>query len=406
MSKKLLLIFLSVLCIAVAFTATACKKAKPGVTATEIRIGQWGPQTGPAALWGAVGRGTDCYFKMINDEGGINGRKLVYFLRDDGYQPAQTKAEVKKLVEGEGVFAFVGGVGTATGMAVKDYLEDNKIPWVSPSTGSTHWAYPPSKYCFATYPLYCHEAAVMVDYAVNTLKKTKIAIFYQNDDYGKLGVYGAELTLKKHNLKFVEKVSAEIVDTDLSSQALKLKASGAEVVLLFILPKHGAIMLGTAAKIGFKPQFMTSSTLSDNPLMMKITKGLWKDMIVCRFYSSPFSNHPELVKRRAAWKKYAPQEQWGTFFAAGFLFAETLVEGIKRCGKDVTPDNFVKAMETLNDWKGGTAAPMTFTPTQRQGTNAVYLSKVQSVNDMDDIKLTDWITADLDINEVLKMEGR
>ena len=128
--------------------------AERGVTDTEIRIGQWGPQTGPAALWGAVARGTGCYFDMINAEGGIHGRKIKYFLRDDGYMPPRTKAIAKELLEDKKVFAFAGGVGTSTGMAVKKYLNKKKVPWVGPATGSTHWAYPPTKYLFAVYPLY------------------------------------------------------------------------------------------------------------------------------------------------------------------------------------------------------------------------------------------------------------
>ncbi|MDQ7053139.1 MAG: ABC transporter substrate-binding protein [candidate division KSB1 bacterium] len=112
------------------------KKGQRGVTDTEIVIGQWGPQTGPAALWGAVARGTAAYFKMINEEeGGIHGRKIRYIYRDDAYQPAKTKAVVKEMVENEGVFAFVGGVGTAPGMAVKDYLVQNKVPWVGTGFG-------------------------------------------------------------------------------------------------------------------------------------------------------------------------------------------------------------------------------------------------------------------------------
>ena len=116
-----------------------------GVTDNEIKIGQWGPQTGPAALWGAVARGTGVYFKLINDEGGINGRKITYFMRDDGYQPNRTKAIAKELYENEGVFGFACGVGTSPGMAVMPYIEENGIPWVGMATGSTHWAYPPKK---------------------------------------------------------------------------------------------------------------------------------------------------------------------------------------------------------------------------------------------------------------------
>jgi len=114
--------------LAMIFALTATVSAEEGVTDTEIHIGQWGPQTGPAAAWGSVARGTDAYFKMINAEGGINGRKIIYHMFDDGYNPAKTRAGVKELQEGIGMFAWVGGVGTAPGMAVKDYLMERKIP--------------------------------------------------------------------------------------------------------------------------------------------------------------------------------------------------------------------------------------------------------------------------------------
>jgi ABC-type branched-subunit amino acid transport system substrate-binding protein len=145
--------------------------AQRGVTDTEIRIGQWGPQTGPAALWGAVARGTGCYFDMINAEGGIHGRKITYFLRDDGYMAPRTKAIAKELVDDKQIFAFASGVGTANGMAVKKYLNNKRVPWVGPATGSTHFAFPPTKYLFALYPLYIDEASILINYAVKVMGK-------------------------------------------------------------------------------------------------------------------------------------------------------------------------------------------------------------------------------------------
>ena len=120
--------------------------AEEGVTDKTIHIGQWGPQTGPAAPWGSVARGTGIYFKMINDEVGIHGRKIAYHMFDDGYNPAKTKAGVKQLQENIGMFAWAGGVGTAPGLAVKDYLMERKIPWVGPLAGSLHWISPPQNY--------------------------------------------------------------------------------------------------------------------------------------------------------------------------------------------------------------------------------------------------------------------
>jgi len=246
MGKKMVIMMLAfalAICLAIAPRAMAQR----GVTDTEIRIGQWGPQTGPAALWGAVARGTGCYFDMINAEGGIHGRKIKYFLRDDGYMPPRTKAIAKELVEDKQVFSFAGGVGTATGMAVKKYLHKKKVPWVGPATGSTHWAFPPTKYLFADYPLYIDEATILIDYAIKTMGKKRIAFFYQNDDYGKEGLIGAQMALEKHGMKLVAEVSVEPLDTDLSSHCMKLKAANPDCVLTWLLPKHGAIILGPQA---------------------------------------------------------------------------------------------------------------------------------------------------------------
>jgi ABC-type branched-subunit amino acid transport system substrate-binding protein len=350
-------------------------KGVPGVTDDTIVIGQWGPQTGPAALWGAVARGTDCYFKMISEEGGIHGRKLKLLLRDDGYQPPRTKAAVKEMIN-HGVFAFVGGVGTATGMAVLDDIMEEKIPWVGMATGSSHWAYPLKRNIFATYPNYIDEAYILTQYAVETLDKKRIAFFYQNDDYGKEGLRGAEKYLKQKGMALTASVPVEMLDTDLSSHAIKLKASGADAVILWILPKHGAIMLGTAAKLGFQPQWLTSSTLSDYQLMWSITKGLWNGMIFGNFGLLPDSDHPVMLKYRKAYETYrlSEQERWGIFFYAGFLFAEPLVEGIRRAGRDLTREKLVESMETLKDFQG-ISGPITFTKDDHQGLKSVFLSK-------------------------------
>ena len=200
--KKRIFYFIVVI-FAVCFSLSLNAAAEEGITDTEIHIGQWGPQTGPAAPWGAVARGTDAYFKMINAEGGIHGRKIIHHYFDDAYNPAKTMAGVKQLQEDVGIFAWVSGVGTAPGMAVEPYLMERKIPWISPSTGSAHWVDPPKKYLFALYPLYSGDAQVLVSYAVNQLGLKKIAITYQNDDYGKLGLVGAQKQMTKHGLKMV-----------------------------------------------------------------------------------------------------------------------------------------------------------------------------------------------------------
>jgi ABC-type branched-subunit amino acid transport system substrate-binding protein len=369
--------------------APALAQKVRGVTDTEILVGQWGPQTGPAAPWGAVARGTDLLCKIINEEGGIHGRKIKYFLRDDSYQPAKTKAIAKEFVEQIGVFGVVSGVGVATGMTARDYLMENKVIWVGPASGVYEWIHPIQKYLFAIYPLYDDEAFNMTGYLYEKLGFKKIAMFYQNDDYGKQGMMGVERYLLRKNIKLAEKITAEVTDRDLSTHALKLKNSGAEAVIMWTNPQGAALLLAETAKIGFKPQWATSNSLSDSALMMQITRGLWVGMITSFFGELPDSNHPLMVKYRDWHKKLTPQERWGVFYYAGIIFAEPFIEGLKRAGRDLTPDTFVKAMETMKDFQG-IGPPVTFAGKKdRQGGNHVFYGKVKPDGNIE--KLTDWM---------------
>ena len=386
--KTLVFLCVAILGIFLMSTPGSAQKVR-GVTDTEILIGQWGPQTGPAAPWGAVARGTDLLCKIVNEEGGIHGRKLKYFLRDDSYQPAKTKAIAKEFVEQIGVFAVASGVGVATGMTARDYLMENKVIWVGPATGVYEWITPVQKYLFAVFPLYDDEAYNLTGYLYEKLGLKKVAVFYQNDDYGKQGLQGVERYLLRKKISLVAKISAEVTDRDLSTHALKLKNSGAEAVIMWTNPTGAALILAETAKIGFKPQWATSDTLSDAALMMQITKGLWGGMIHGNFGELPDSKHPLMVKYRDWHKKLAPQERWGTFYYAGILFAEPLIEGLRRAGRNLTVDTFVKAMETIKDFQG-IGPPINYSnPNDRQGGKHVFYGKVKPDGTVE--KLTDWI---------------
>jgi len=388
MSKRTL-VFLSLLILTISLMSTPAFAQKVrGVTDNEILVGQWGPQTGPAAAWGAVARGTDLLFKIVNEEGGINGRKFKYFLRDDGYQPAKTKAIAKEFVEDIGVFTVIGGVGVATGMTARDYLMENQVFWFAPVTGVYEWIRPFQKYLFAVYPLYDDEAYNLTDYLYEKLGLKKIAMFYQNDDYGKQGVMGVERYLKDKKIDLVAKVSAEMTDRDLSTHALKLKESGAQAVIMWTMPTHGALILGETAKIGFKPQWATSNTLSDATWMLQVTKGLWAGMIHSNFVELPDSNLPLMVKYREWHKKLAPQERFGVFYLAGLVFAEPFIEGVRRAGKNLNNDTLMKALEGINDFKG-IGGPINYSPTERQGAKHVFYGKVKPDGNIE--RITDWV---------------
>ncbi len=395
MKKRILVSAL--ISVAMIFALTFAASAEEGVTDTEIHIGQWGPQTGPAAAWGSVARGTDAYFKMINAAGGINGRKLIHHMFDDGYNPAKTRAGVKELQEGIGMFAWVSGVGTAPGMAVKDYLMKRKIPWIGPSSGSLHWVTPPEKYLFTVYPMYATEARILCRHAIEKMGKKKIAIIYQNDDYGKNGVLGAKKELAKHGMKLVAEVAVEVKEGDLKPHIMKLKKSGADAVLLWTSVKHAVMTVGISAAMKFHPQFLSTSTCSDFPFMMHISKGLWKGVIAATFADLPDSDNPLMKKYKAeAFDKFAGKdERWGLFFYAGIAFAEPLVEAIKRCGKDLTREKLVSVLESFKNFQGisGQISYEPFDPqkvSSRMGQNQAFL--VQCLDGGKAKKLSDWIT--------------
>jgi ABC-type branched-subunit amino acid transport system substrate-binding protein len=383
-----------------------------GVTDTEIHIGQWGPQTGPAAAWGAVARGTDAYFKMINDEGGINGRKLVHHYFDDAYNPAKTKAGVKQLQEDIGMFAWVSGVGTAPGLAVEDYLMEKKIPWISPSTGSAHWVDPPKKYLFALYPLYSGDAQILVRYAVEDLGLKRLAVTYQNDDYGKLGLVGAKKQMTKEGMQLVAEIPVNVADTDMKPHVMELKKANADAVIMFVTPGHVARLLGTGKAMQFEPKWMTTTTCADFPLMMYITKGLYAGTIAASFgMMSPAQvgignledmNNPSLPLmqkyKKDAFEKYAAKdERWGMTFAAGIAYAEPLVEALKRSGRDLTQEKLVKQLELLTNFQGimGRVNYKPFQaddPLTRLGQREVFL--VECMPDGKAKILSDWIQTD------------
>lgn len=364
----------------------------PGFDKKEIRIAQWGPQTGPAAPWGSVARGSDLLFQLVNEEGGIHGRKIKYFIRDDQYNPAQTKAVVKELVERRGVFAFVGGVGAACGMAVKDYLAEHKVIWVGPSTAINEYVFPVNPYLFGIYPLYQDEASILTRYAVEKLGAKKIGFLYQNDAYGKDGLAGCKQRLQSYDMTLVEEVPVEPSEKDLSSQLLRLKNSGAEAVFMWVNPTTAVITLKTSATIGFKPQWFSSDTLSDYPLMDTLTGGLWEGVITGAFGMPPLSDHPLMVKYREAVKRFAPEERWGTFYLAGTLYAEPLVEALKRVGPDLSIEACLNELNNIRNFQG-IGPVINWYPDQHQGTDSIQIQ--QSGPKGSYILLQDWESNEL-----------
>lgn len=335
----------------------------PGFDEKEIRIGQWGPQTGPAAPWGAVARGTKLYFDMINEEGGIHGRTIRYFIRDDQYNPSQTMAAVRDLVDRQGIFAVVGGVGTACGVAVQDYLKQRQIIWVGVTSGAREFHDNP--WLWNIWPAYFDEGSLLAKYAVEKKGLKKIAVIYQNDDWGLDTLEGVKARLQKHKIDLLAAIPVEPVERDLSSQIARLKATGAEAVIAVLAPTQAAISLRTAVSVGFRPQWLFSYNLSDYALMNHITDGLWgrEGVITGAFTENPFSDHPLVKKYREAAARLTPQERWGLNYMGGFVVAEPFVVALKNVGRNLSKEAVVKALDSTTNFKGVGPGPITW----RQG---------------------------------------
>jgi ABC-type branched-subunit amino acid transport system substrate-binding protein len=288
---------------------------------------------------------------------------------------------------------------------------EKKIPWVGPSAGSRHWIVPPQKHLFGVYPLYLGDAALLCTYAVEKLGKKRVAIAYQNDDYGKQGLEGAERTLGKFGLELVAQVPVSITDTDMKPHVMALKKSEADTVLLFVTPGGVARIMGTSKAMKFEPQWMTTTTSADFALMMYITKGLYKGMIAASFGLLDASeigsiqdvNDPTLPLMKKymqdAYGKFAAKdERWGVTYAAGMAYAEPLVEALKRCGRDLTRERLVKELEGLKDFKGimGRISYMPFdanNPLCRLGQKEIFL--IECMEGGKAKILTNWEKPDL-----------
>jgi ABC-type branched-subunit amino acid transport system substrate-binding protein len=328
--------------------------AAPGFDDKEIRIASWGPMTGPAAPWGTVNRGPAVLCAMVNEAGGIHGRKLKHFARDDQYNPAQTKVVVKDLVERQGVFAFVAGTGSACGMAVKDYLLENKIIWVAPAISLKELISPVNPYIFALMPLYEDEASILTKYVVSKLKMNEIGVLYQNDAYGKAALGGIRQRLDALKMKAVAEIPVEATDKD--------------------------------------PQWVASETLGDFGLMHKISGGLWEGVITAGFVLPPESPHPLMVKYREAIKKFTPEERPGLFYIAGSMFTEPLVDALKRAGKNLSTEAALKALNSTKNFQG-IGPKVNWTADQHQGTDSVQIWKCGPGGST--IVLQDWTSNEL-----------
>ncbi len=354
----------------------------PGVTDTEVVVGVTTPLSGAASLWGVTALGMKAWADHVNAQGGVHGRKIKLIILDDAYQAARGKTNVEEM-KGK-IFAGCGVLGTAICNAVKDFFPENKIPLVTPYANVRIWAEMPKekvRYVFVAYLDYEDEAEYITNYAVDKLGAKKIAVFYQNDDYGKMAMVGVEkvVAAKKDKVSLVARVPYELSETALSAHALKLKESGADALILYATPKHGFLITKEIAKIGYMPKRLATFTLGD-PIMYKLAGDAWEGTYISLPGNSGVpGSEPAADKAVEILLKYNPDLKGKEYLALfGAVSMMHLVEGLKNAGKDLTPESFIKGMEKISNWKPeGIGAPVTYSADRHHGSNASRMGQAQ-----------------------------
>jgi branched-chain amino acid transport system substrate-binding protein len=337
--------------------ALAAGQYGPGANDTEIKIGNTMPYSGPASPYGTIGKSEAAYFTMINEQGGINGRRINFISRDDGYSPPKTVEQIRKLVEQDNVLALFQTFGTAPNSAVREYLNDNKVPQLFVRSGANMWNDPKHyPWTMGWQPSYQIEARIYARYILKNIPDAKIAVLYQNDDFGRDYVIGLRDGLgDRADRLIVAKQSYETTDATVHSQIVSLEKSGANVLLTIAIPKFAAQTIRKVDDIGWKPTQILSNVSSSVGLVMR-PAGLEKSVgIISATYGKDptdpqWQNTPEYNEWLAWMKKY---NRSGNVADAdtvyGYSAAQTMVAVLKACGNDLTRENLMKQAANIQD---------------------------------------------------------
>jgi ABC-type branched-subunit amino acid transport system substrate-binding protein len=348
------------LCVALGVTpapALAQKQYAPGVSDTEITFGQTLPLSGPVSAYGQIGRAEAAYFRMINDRGGIHGRKLNFIELDDGYSPPKTVEQTRKLVEEEHVAFIFSTVGTPTNLSIRKYLNDRKVPQLWIGSGGQQFDDPQHyPWTIAFLPSYLVEGRVYAKYILANRPQAKIAVLYQNDDFGKDLLEGFEQGLGSEASKLiVARASYEVSDPTIDQQVLSLQGSGADTFFTAATPKFSAQAIRKVYDIGWKPLYFVNYTGSAVAAVLK-PAGVEKAVghISTAYLKDPsdpqWQNDPGFKDWLAWMDKYLPGgDKADLFNATGYTEAMALVHILEACGDDLSRANMMKQAASLHD---------------------------------------------------------
>ncbi len=350
------------------------KRKVPGLEKDKVYVGTSQPFSGPAAAWGIVAKAMETYFQYVNEKkGGVYGRKIVLLARDDGYQPARMRANIEELHSK--VLLFAAPLGTANVSANKDLIAEKKVPTIAPLGNVRMWVgYPweKLKYFFVAYTDYLLEAKEITNFAIEKLGSEKIAIFYQNDDYGEAGLKGVEEVAKD---KLVAKVSHELTEVDFSVHAQKIKDAGADTVIIYSNPRQSAAFVKKLSELGIKPKILASFPLAD-PVMVNLAGEAWDGAYVGGVIKLP-QLYPESKQLFDEIVKLNPELAKTPFLTLYGIFVGALVEEtLRRAGPEPTREKIIEVLENMENWESPVSFPITFGKKRRHGINVIGLWRV------------------------------
>jgi branched-chain amino acid transport system substrate-binding protein len=362
-------------------SALAQKKYDTGASDTEIKIGSTMPYSGPTSAFGVIGRTAEAYFKKINAEGGINGRKINFVTYDDGYSPPKSVEQVRKLVESDEVLAVFSPVGTPSNTAIQKYLTSKKVPQLFVGSGAAKWNDPKGHpWTIGWVPSYQSEARIYAKFLMKEKPDGKIAILYQNDDFGKDYLKGLKDGLGSKASMIIAEESYETSEPTIDSHIVKLKASGADVFISITTPKFAAQAIRKIAEMDWKVTQIVSSVSGSvggvmKPVGFENAQGVLSADYAKDAADPQWDNDPGMKKFYSFLEQYYPEaDKLERYVVYGYGVAQTMAKVLEMCGDDLTRANVMKQAASLKDF-----APDTLLPGIKINTSATDFAPIEQL---------------------------
>ena len=363
--RRFATVFLSLAVVAATGSAAlAQKKYDTGASDTEIKIGNIVPYSGPASAYGVVGKAMAAVFKKVNDDGGINGRKIDFISYDDAYSPAKAVEQARKLIESDEVLLLFGTLGTASNTAIQKYVNGKKVPQLFVATGATKWNDPKTfPWTMGWLPSYQSESRIYAKYLTREKPTAKIAVLYQNDDMGKDYLKGLKDGMAGDPSRIIAEGSYEVAEPTIDSHVVRLKSSNPDVIIFFTTPKFGAQAIKKVGEMNWKPVTIVSNVSASTATVMRPAgldnaQGVMSAAYAKDVSDPQWANDPGIKAFDELLAKYMPEvNRVDASAMTGYNMATTMVEVLRRCGDDLTRSNVMKQAAGLRQFAQGGLLP-------------------------------------------------